>query len=239
MWIRRLLPVLVVAAGFASGVRAGELPEGFVYLRDVAPDIRQDMRYASRQNFMRRRLPGYAAGECVLTMAAANALARAQAEAARSRLTLVVFDCYRPQRAVDAMVAWVRQGKGTDPDYYPNVPRSELISQGYIGAKSSHARGSTVDLGYAFAGKNIPGKTQVCNRRDDLTVDFGTPFDCFDAASRTASTSVSERAREYRQTLVGVMRQHGFKNYPGEWWHFTLEGEPFPNRSFDFPITPR
>jgi len=239
MWISRLLPALVVAAGFASGVHAGELPDGFVYLRDVAPDIRQDMRYATRQNFMRKRLPGYGAGECVLTEAAANALARVQAEASRSRLTLVVFDCYRPQRAVDAMVAWVGGGKGTDPEYYPNVPRSELIAQGYIGAKSSHARGSTVDIGYAFTGKNFPGKTQVCDRRDKLTVDFGTPFDCFDPASRTASRAVFQDAQEARKVLVSLMRREGFRNYAGEWWHFTLEGEPFPGRSFDFVIEPR
>lgn len=238
MWIRPALAALVLAAGLA-GARAGELPEGFVYLRDVAPDIRQDMRYASRQNFMRTRLPGYTAGECILTKAAANALARVQDAAARSQLTLVVFDCYRPQRAVDAMVAWVRQGKGTDPEYYPKVPRSELIAQGYIGAKSSHARGSTVDLGYAFAGKTIPGKTQVCGRRDDLTADFGTPFDCFDPASRTASRAVFADAREARMALVAMMRREGFKNYAGEWWHFTLENEPFPGRSFDFVIESR
>ncbi|MHA7776171.1 M15 family metallopeptidase [Roseibium sp. M-1] len=239
MWIRRILPALLVLGTCAMDASAGDLPDGFVYLRDVAPDIRQDMRYASRQNFMRKRLPGYDAGECVLTSAAANALARVQAAAARSQLTLVVFDCYRPQRAVDAMVAWVRQGKGTDPAYHPNVPRSQLIAEGYIGAKSSHARGSTVDLGYAFSGTNVLGAENVCDRRDEQTADFGTPFDCFDPASRTASQAVAGQAREARKSLVALMRQQGFKNYPGEWWHFTLQGEPFANRSFDFVIEPR
>jgi D-alanyl-D-alanine dipeptidase len=239
MWTRLILAALVLVTGPAAGARAGDLPQDFVYLRDVAPEIRQDMRYASRQNFMRRRLPGYGAGECVLTEAAAKALARVQAAAARSALTLVVFDCYRPQRAVDAMVAWVRGGRETDPDYYPNVSRSELIRQGYIGAKSSHARGSTVDLGFAPAGRQHPGEAGVCSRQDMSTADFGTPFDCFDPASRTASTSVAAHAREARKILVALMRQEGFRNYPGEWWHFTLQGEPYPGRSFDFVISPR
>jgi D-alanyl-D-alanine dipeptidase len=239
MWTRQAILALAVFAGCSLQVQAGDLPEGFVYLRDVVPDIRQDMRYASRGNFMRRRLPGYGSGECVLTQTAAKALGKIQNAAVSAGYSLVVFDCYRPQGAVDAMVAWVRQGKGTDPDYYPNVPRSELIRQGYIGAKSSHARGSTVDVALDLLGKHEAGSKQVCRRRDRGTVDFGTPFDCFDPASRTDSRAVSERARDYRKTLVDLMRKGGFRNYPGEWWHFTLEGEPFPNRSFDFAITPR
>jgi len=219
--------------------RAGDLPEGFVYLRDTAPDIIQDMRYASRRNFMRKRLPGYGAGECVLTEAAARALARVQGAAVKQGLTLVVFDCYRPQGAVDAMVAWVREGRGTDPAYYPNVPRSELIRQGYIGAKSSHARGSTVDVALDRLAVRASGSQQVCSRRGGGTLDFGTPFDCFDPASNTASTAVSGQAQQTRRLLADLMRQGGFRNYPGEWWHFTLQGEPFPAKSFDFHITPR
>lgn len=237
MWIRRAFLTIFIFIASVCSTQAGELPEGFVYLRDVAPDIIQDMRYATRRNFMRQRLPGYGAGECVLTEQAADALAIIQADL-NPLFTLVVFDCYRPQRAIDAMVAWVRQGKETDPEYHPNVPRSELIRQGYIGAKSSHARGSTVDLGFIVWTK-YQIRDSVCDRREFQTVDFGTPFDCFDPASKTASKTVSQAAQDHRGTLVDLMRKGGFKNYPGEWWHFTLQNEPFPNRAFDFSITPR
>ena len=39
--------------------------------------------------------------------------------------------------------------------------------------------------------------------------------------------------------LVEAMQAHGFKNYPMEWWHFTLQPEPYPDTIFDFPIVPR
>lgn len=239
MWIRRAFCSLAILLGASNPVLAGQLPDGFVYLRDFVPDIQQDMRYATRNNFMRQRLPGYRAGECVLTEPAAKALGKVQNAAVAAGYSLVVFDCYRPQSAVDAMVAWVRQGRGTDPDYFPNVSRSDLIRQGYIGAKSSHARGSTVDVGLDVLETRGGPEPEVCSRRDRLTADFGTPFDCFDPASRTASGAVSAKAQSYRRTLVDLMRKGGFKNYAGEWWHFTLRNEPFPNRAFDFEIRRR
>ena len=65
--------------------QAGALPDGFVYLKDYVPDIRQEIRYAGRKNFMRKRLPGYNAGECVLTEAAAKALGKVQNAAVGER----------------------------------------------------------------------------------------------------------------------------------------------------------
>jgi len=237
MWTRQALLFLVVLGLAGLPARAADLPEGFVYLRDIVPDIHQAMRYAGRRNFMRTRLPGYRAAECVLTREAAKALGKVQNAAVRQGYTLVVFDCYRPQSAVEAMAAWVRQGREKDPGYYPNVSRSRLVAEGYIGLRSSHARGSTVDLGFDLLdGARAPGERQVCSRRDRETVDFGTPFDCFDPASKTASKAVSDSAQVYRQTLVDLMRRGGFRNYSGEWWHFTLENEPYPDTYFDFPV---
>ncbi|POF30567.1 M15 family metallopeptidase [Roseibium marinum] len=241
MWIRRFAVAgLIFCAGGASAA-ADPLPRGFVYLRDTVPDIRQDMRYAGRDNFMRKRLPGYGAPECVLTQDAARALGRTQSAAVSAGYSLVVFDCYRPQRAVNAMVAWVNAGKGTDPAYYPNVSRAQLIRQGYIGAKSSHARGSTVDVALELLSgpAHEPDARAACARKDRETADFGTPFDCFDPASRTESTAVAVSAQILRRKLVALMQRGGFRNYPGEWWHFTLQGEPFPGTAFDFAIERR
>lgn len=237
---RLLLAASLVVCWSPASSHAGALPEGFVYLRDAVPEIRQDMRYAGRENFMRKRLPGYRAGECVLTAAAAKALRKVQNAAVKAGYSLVVFDCYRPQRAVNAMVEWVGDGAGTDPAYFPAVPRSQLITRGYIGAKSSHARGSTVDVGLEpLSGAQQGGKTGACARKDPGTADFGTPFDCFDPASRTGSKAVPASAQALRGELVGLMGAGGFRNYPGEWWHFTLADEPFPDTAFDFPIERR
>ena len=101
-----LAAVCFALGGCAIGARADELPQGFVYLRDVAPSIAQDMRYAGPDNFTGKPVPGYGAAECVLQAAAAKALARAQVEAQRLGLSLKVYDCYRPVRAVRAFVAW-------------------------------------------------------------------------------------------------------------------------------------
>lgn len=240
MWTSRLLLVTTLMLGLGPSASADAMPDGFVYLKDYVPDIRQDIRYAGRQNFMRKRLPGYGAKECVLTEAAAKALAKVQNAAVQSGYSLVVFDCYRPQTAVDAMVAWVGSGQETDREYYPSVPRSQLIRQGYIGAKSSHARGSTVDVSLEFLDVAEPRKQQtVCARGDRGTADFGTPFDCFDPASRTDAKVVGKQAQQMRKKLVELMRLGNFRNYAGEWWHFTLRGEPFPNRSFSFAIEKR
>lgn len=240
-WVSAGLAAALILWSAGRSAAADPLPAGFVYLRDIVPDIRQDIRYAGRKNFLRKRVPGYAAGECVLTEAAAKALGKVQNAAVGAGYSLVVFDCYRPRRAVEAMVAWVGAGRERDPDFYPNVPRSELIRQGYIGAKSSHSRGSTVDLALETLAEELPSGTEnpVCRTKDPGTLDFGTPFDCFDPASRTASPAVPKAARDLRRTLVDLMARGGFRNYAGEWWHFTLRNEPYPDRSFDFTIERR
>jgi D-alanyl-D-alanine dipeptidase len=152
-------------------------------------------------------------------------------------LRLVVHDCYRPQQAVAAMVAWTRVGGPPDPRWYPGVRRDELVAKGYVGQRSAHARGSTVDVS-VLAGDGTEGRAgSACGAVLRGSLDFGTGFDCFDPASRTGSRAVGDAARANRRMLVAAMRAAGFRNYPGEWWHFTLVGEPFPAKAFDFPVT--
>lgn len=216
---------------------AAELPASFVRLADVDPSIRQDIRYAGPDNFMRRSLAGYAAPACILTRQAARALALAQAKLKTEARTLVVFDCYRPQRAVRDMVDWTRGGTGTDAQWYPSTDRRDLVASGYIGKHSGHSRGSTVDLAIApLDGDASP--EPACGARAAGTLDFGTGFDCFDAASETASRTIGAAARANRDRLVALMRDVGFKNYHREWWHFSLRDEPL-KQAFDFPVDAR
>ncbi|BDV34389.1 M15 family metallopeptidase [Methylocystis iwaonis] len=189
----------------AATTARAEPPPGFTRLADVAPDIAQDMRYAGSDNFTGHPVPGYRAPQCWLRAEAATALAAAQKEAKAQGFSLVVYDCYRPMRAVASFVDWSRNAdQGTKPAYYPNLDKSQLFAQGYIAAQSTHSTGLAVDLGV-------------------VGWDFGTPFDFFDPRSWTKS-KVAGDARAHRDALVALMKRHGFENYPREWWHYAFKG---------------
>ncbi|RWA78953.1 MAG: D-alanyl-D-alanine dipeptidase, partial [Mesorhizobium sp.] len=213
---------------------AASLPVGFVRLADVDSTIRQDIRYAGRENFLRRKVDGYNAPVCVLTTQAAKALSSVQKTMTAKGLTLIVFDCYRPARAVADMVRWTREAGPPDPQWYPTVRRGDLIAKGYIGELSSHSRGSTVDLAIADATSAVH---PACGAPDGTTLDFGTGFDCFDPMSETAHRPLPAKAAANRKMLLAAMHAAGFRNYAREWWHFTLAKEPFPKQRFDFPVT--
>jgi zinc D-Ala-D-Ala dipeptidase len=216
------------------------LPEGFVHLSQVAPTIRQDMRYAGPTNFMGRRVDGYMAAQCIVTRQTGEALGRAQAAFVSQGLTLIMFDCYRPARAVADFMRWTQTPGPADPVWRPNVSKDRLVPDGYIAARSGHSRGSTVDVGLARL-TPTPVDTQQrqspCARADTNTLDFGTPFDCFDPISATASAEISPAARTNRDLLVSTMTVAGFRNYAAEWWHFTLVDEANKSQIFDFPVT--
>src|SRR5579864_3888525 len=114
-WVHCMKPIMT---GFAllvlgSQALAETLPGGFVYLRDVDPSIIQDIRYAGANNFVGRPLRGYEAGECIVTREVALRLKNIQRELAQQNLSLKMFDCYRPTRAVADMWAWAHDGKET------------------------------------------------------------------------------------------------------------------------------
>ncbi|MGX5847524.1 M15 family metallopeptidase [Mesorhizobium sp. PL10] len=221
---------------FVLPASAAPLPAGFVRLADVDPSIRQDIRYAGLENFLHRKAQGYDAPVCILTKQAAKALSGVQKELATDGLTLVVFDCYRPARAVADMGKWTREGGPPDPQWYPQVKRGDLTAKGYIGELSTHSRGSTVDVAIARSdGKSTSFAT--CGATGAGTLDFGTSFDCFDPASETAHRPLATEAAANRKRLLDAMRAGGFKNYSREWWHYTLGNEPFPKQRFDFSIT--
>jgi zinc D-Ala-D-Ala dipeptidase len=250
-----ILSVLALVSGRpnAPSAAAQELAprHPLVYLRDVDPSIRQDIRYAGYDNFTGHPVPGYAAAECMLLRDVAEALSRVQKQLLPGQLSLQVYDCYRPQRAVRAFVAWV-EAPDANPllkRFRPNVEKRDLIQLGYIAGVSRHSRGDTVDLTLVA----LPaGRTPSFDRRatygpcggpkearsPDDSVDMGTSFDCFDARSHTAATDLTDEQWGWRRTLVEAMAQEGFRNYPKEWWHFTFSRGPH-QRALDVPIVPR
>jgi zinc D-Ala-D-Ala dipeptidase len=213
----------VVAVLVAPAALAQERPAAFVDAATVVPGLIVEMRYAGAHNFVGRPVDGYEAPRCLLTEAAAKALADVARDLAPRGLSLKVFDCYRPVRAVANFMRWARAiadvaGK---KEFYPDVDKRLLFQDGYIASRSGHSRGSTVDLTLA---------------RDGRELDMGTPFDFFSPRSWPASASVSAEAKADRALLAAAMRRRGFRPYDREWWHFTLSHEPFPDTYFDFPV---
>lgn len=230
---------------------AGALPRGFVYLRDVDPTIVQDIRYAGSHNFVGRPIKGYLAAECILSEPAATALKAVQKKLAAKDLSLIVWDCYRPKRAVDDFLRWSRDPAHAEmkAEFYPRTDKQSLFAAGYLAVRSAHSRGSTVDLGivpssYSSAPQSSalpplkPCTAPKGERFEDGTVDFGTGYDCLDALGSTSNPRLGAVASANRQMLKAAMRDAGFRAYFREWWHFELANEPFGN-GFDFKITAR
>lgn len=240
------LCLLWLAAPSSPGAADASGP--FVDAADVVPELVVDMRYAGPHNFLGRPVDGYESPSCRLTRDAAGALARVQAELLPFGLGLKVYDCYRPQRAVDDFVRWSRDPKDvrTRAEFYPAVEKADLFREGYIASRSSHSRGSTVDLTIVPLPQPPvppwpPTILVACDRPaterwHDGSLDMGTEFDCFAEASATRNPDIEADQRGHRLLLKHLMERHGFINYAQEWWHFTLADEPYPETFFDIPI---
>ncbi|MFF2851161.1 M15 family metallopeptidase [Streptomyces sp. NPDC058001] len=227
-------------------------PPQFVALRDVDRTIVQEIRYITPHNFVGVPIDGYRKPMCILTEPAARALREAQRALLRQGYSLKVYDCYRPQRAVDHFVRWAKDldDQRMKAEFYPLVDKTRLFEDGYIAEKSGHSRGSTVDLTVAKlpalpTRAYIPGEplTPCYGPRDqrfpDNSVDMGTGFDCFDTLSHTDDPRVTGSQRARRDLLRDALSRQGFVNLPEEWWHFTYKPELFPDTYFDFPVSRR
>jgi len=220
-----LKPVLALIAAFGTqAALAQERSTAFVDAVSIVPGLVADMRYAGSHNFIGRPIDGYEAPHCLLTQAAADALADVARDLAARGLVIKVFDCYRPTRAVMNFVRWAHDLNDTagKAEFYPDVDKRTLFRDGYIASRSGHSRGSTADLTLATA--------------DGRELDMGTPFDFFSRKSWTADASISPEQHANRMLLAAAMRRRGFRGYDKEWWHFTLRGEPYPDTYFDFPV---
>src|SRR5580692_1747278 len=218
---------LCVALAAVFGTQAAlaqERPAAFVDAASVVPGLIVEMRYGGAHNFVGRPIDGYEAPRCLLSQAAAAALAEVARDLAPRGLHIKVFDCYRPTRAVANFVRWARDLKDTagKVEFYPNVDKRTLFRDGYIASLSGHSRGATIDMTLA--------------KDDGTELDMGTPFDFFSPKSWPADPTVTPQQHANRMLLAAAMRRRGFRGYDKEWWHFTLRGEPFPDTYFDFPV---
>ena len=198
---------------------------GFVSVGEVIPDVLLDIRYFSSFNFIGKRIDGYEEPAAILTREAAQALKEASREAMEQGFRLKIYDAYRPQKAVDHFVRWAK-----DPEdirmkafFYPDLEKTEIIPQGYIAEHSGHSRGSTVDL-------------KLFDMATQQDVDMGGTFDFFGELSHPDYSGVSEVQHANRMLLQSLMVKHGFRPLETEWWHFTLENEPWPDTYFTFSV---
>ena len=203
-------------------------PAGFVLLSDYVPGIVQEIRYFSTYNFVGDRIDGYEEPCALLSVEAARALKAVSNEMNVRGYRLKIFDAYRPAAAVRHFVLWGIEDLDLrmKPYFYPDLEKEELFARGYIASRSSHSRGSTVDL-------------TLLDMQTGKEVDMGSPFDLFGEISHPDSRAVAPEQYENRMLLRKEMIRNGFRPIDCEWWHFTLENEPYPETYFDFPVSTR
>ncbi len=229
----RIGPVLALwLAVWPAVLQADDLPQGFVRLSKVAPAIATDIRYARAFNFTGAVVPGYRAGECILRDKVAQALLRVEARLNADGYGLILWDCYRPVRAVRHFADWAKTGTGPEMGayFFPDLRREDLTPQGYVAGKSSHSTGTAVDLGLIRLTDLEMRPTESLGVRCDVPfderppetgVDMGTAFDCFSPLSGEGA-DIPPEAQANRRRLAQAMAAEGFQGYSAEWWHFRL-----------------
>lgn len=219
-----LLSLLFPAAKAQEGP-AHELPEGFSYVHEMIEDVIFDIRYAGTHNFVGDVIDGYEAPYAIMTTQAAEALQAAADEFRGMGYRLMIFDAYRPQRAVRHFVRWSKDKDDMRmrEEFYPEFKnKTLLVDQGYIARNSSHTRGSAIDL--------------TITDLEGNPLDMGTGFDYFGKLAWHGAKGITQEQAANRALLRSVMEKHGFRFFEKEWWHYKLLGEPFPDTSFDFPV---
>ncbi|MGE4565348.1 MAG: M15 family metallopeptidase [Victivallaceae bacterium] len=203
--------------------RTAKIPENFVYIADVIPDPVFDIRYATSYNFVGTPIDGYHAPKPSLTREAAAALARAAEDLRKQGYRILVYDAYRPQKAVTHFVRWINDPEAPgEKAFFPNLTKGDLLKGRYIDARSGHSRGSVIDLTLA--------------RMDGTPVDMGGTFDLFDEVSHPDSKQITPEQRRNRTILKEAMEKAGFIQLDTEWWHFRLKDEPYPDTYYDFDV---
>lgn len=201
------------------------MEKGFVFLDEMLHGVRWDAKYATWDNFTGKPVEGYEVNRIAGTHAVALALLEAQSRAANLGYGLLLWDGYRPKRAVDCFLRWAKRPEDnlTKERYYPNIERTEMVAKGYVAPQSSHSRGSTIDL--------------TLYRLDTgVLVSMGGSFDFMDERSHHEAKLITSMEAQNRRRLRSIMENSGFESYNFEWWHYVLRNEPYPNTYFDFPV---
>ncbi len=199
---------------------------GFCILTDSIPDVILEIRYFSTYNFVGKRIDGYKEPIALITKQAASALHKVSNELMRKGFRLKIYDTYRPQCAVNHFMQWAKalDDTLTKASFYPGLTKKQIFERGFVATKSSHTRGSTVDL-------------TLVDAKTGKEVDMGGVFDYFGPSSHTDYEGVTATQHNNRIILRDAMVKYGFEPIRGEWWHFTLANEPYPDTYFTFSVS--
>lgn len=195
----------------------------FAEISTMIDDAAYDIRYYSSNNFTGKRINGYKAPRAYMTKEGLKALSIAAEDLRNQGYRLLIWDSYRPQKAVDNFVVWINNPNDEgDKSFYPELQKSDLVKGGYIATKSSHTRGSTVDL--------------TIIKKDGSFVDMGGTFDLFSEISHPDYKKITRVQKKNRKILHDAMIKAGFSGIDSEWWHFTLKNEPYKDTYFNFDV---
>ena len=168
----------------------------FVFVDEWVAGIRWDAKYATWDNFTGKPVEGYLANRIVGTRALCAALERAREKAAALGFGLLLWDGYRPQRAVDCFLHWSRQPEDgrTKQRHYPNIDRTEMFEKGYLAARSGHSRGGAIDL------------TLYLLTTGELAP-MGGDFDLMDPVSHHGAKEITQIEARNRNYLRSIMEE--------------------------------
>lgn len=224
--MKRILLTALILFSFIQTSVASQISydkSDFAPVYAVIDDAAYDIRYYSPNNFTGNRIDGYKAPVAYMTKEGLDALSAAAKDLRKQGYRILIWDTYRPQKAVDNFVRWINDPNDEgDKSFYPDLKKSDLLAGCYIMEKSGHTRGSTVDL--------------TLIKKDGSFVDMGGAFDLFSEISHPDYKKLTKQQKKNRKILHDAMIKAGFKGIDSEWWHFTLKDEPYPDTYFDFDV---
>ena len=224
--MKKLFLIALLIFSFAQATIASQISydkSDFAPVSTVIDDAVYDIRYYSSNNFTGNRINGYKAPVAYMTKESLKALSVAAEDLRKQGYRLLIWDTYRPQKAVDNFVEWINDPNNDgDKTFYPKLKKSDLIKGNYIAEKSGHTRGSTVDL--------------TIIKKDGSFVDMGGTFDLFSEISNPDYKKLTRKQKHNRKILHNAMIKAGFNGIDSEWWHYTLKNEPYPDTYFNFDV---
>lgn len=161
-------------------------------LKSLCPTLTYELRYAGKNNFVRKNMYPARTRHTYLRKKPALALKKVQEELQANGLGLKIWDAYRPYRITVAFWELIK-----DERYVANPAKG-----------SGHNRGIAVDL-------------TLIRSTDAAELDMGTGFDHFSDTAHQSFQSLPREVLQNRTLLRTLMEKHGFRAYEEEWWHYS------------------
>ncbi len=203
LYAQKDLKVIKKYSEYTQSVKADSM-KTMAEVKTRIPDIKYDLRYATTNNFMHKKL--YAQGKTTfLRLPVVKALAKVEQELNTEKLSLKIWDAYRPYSVTVQMWNLIKD------DRYVADPKNG----------SGHNKGIAVDL-------------TIINKTTGVELEMGTGFDNFSDTAHADFKNLSEEELKNRTLLKNVMEKYGFRQLETEWWHFYWNQPDFEVLDIDF-----